>query len=1653
MPFPEKDYRPPGVYTETLSESPITGTLEGIQIPVLLGEGNELLGQSDLEIVRGSSSFIDQQVTQENQEGRAVVSVSLTNQVTLGNFDGVLRRFQVRHFPIVDGNGNGVTTYDRSALTATINGTPVVVTLVDGANGIVELIEAPKATDVVRCTYFFNRTDTKAVEDLSNQVSSGSAEVRASFGLDSGDLFEFNSTNNIFKITVDQGNEVSITIPLDAITLKASLDADQVAAVLSGASVESLVASSFVNNYGQTALLLTADEEIVIGSGSANAILGFQAGISSGRNKTFYTFHGPIVDGLNGGVTTTDPAHVTVKVNNVQVIPVSVDGQTRAITLPFPPKSGSTISVTYYHNTWQDTYDFVPNIGIQEIVRCGVTPGRSDFVNKVDFLLKDDVLIWGTAALASSGVHTSGYEYFGSNQVTPTLVDNKIYLDPCTAYVDTSVVPSVESQKIFTLSRQPTSGNGRNSPLGSSLFQTVSNNRIDLPTERPDLVVAYWGYSIQDALDRGPVTVLKVDSANSRIELKDAVPKGASVYATYYYNILTDHTYTLTVVNPGISGVGSYTITDEAGVNLLSASFDLATKGSGLSGVTIEFPSGSELTPDVHLGTSSASTFVGPVEEIVTVTFAETQDTPAKYAVPGNDPYYLVENQSDKLRIKIDNADLVTGATGIDLSNPTGKDCGFSAQLLGEEAEYDASTGGASYTILATNNGSRLDVDGVEIASAVAAGATKTLADFVNAINTAAKAGGSAAPLYKGATQFLSSVIVVATEYQTLTLHYTGDVSGASGNQIITLAPGTYNTAADLAAQVNTQLATINGAGFLLGSVTCTADSSGRLVFALARNGADASGFLEFVAAASADNDFAILAGIDTDATALGAQTKIIDGDIAKRFTVGIAPLTHDRLILRNRIIPGGGGSMSPHNSLSQTKLEVLEASGNEKSGLTTGRLGLAAYQAVLKAPSLLGQVGFAGGQITGAGDATDSQPGVTFYDGSGTKDQNNEFKFTLDGYPVSASFTASGAGTLTALGPASVAGTVMDQIVAAMAAIPGTPFGNAAAIKAANLIRQEGAGFRITSPTTNNVSELVIGDGNANSILGFDEGQRGAITPVQAGEVVSALMGHAQSTVNFALSVNTWATPAATYFAAEALAGVVVDASNNEYLYLQSQSLGTGSIVEFAAATADDALRSGTLLLAVAGDGAVGEAGISGFFVESTDPSGSGSANTSVLNSGAGQDGVVGQTYIDAVTGLTFTILPRAGNVKYPTTNATFRFQVTKTILTNSNIPVNVIPGVELLVTDTSDINVGDTALVETFERGGNEPSIGDLYYVSYTYLKESFDVQLYTKLSLVERAYGTVSPDNPVSLGSYLGYLNGAVIIGIKQAKKAEGSSYASVTTYRDDLDTLKRPLGGGLSLDVITPLFGSSTELFQYLSLHLDVQSSTRYRQERTAICGFSGGTSPADAGLVSEAVASARMRFVYPDVAFLSLTDALGNTKEYLVEGTMIAAALMGSVVSPNFDVATPWTGRQLVGFNRLGRVLDAVEQNQIAVRGITVIDDRPPFLVVRQGFTSDMSTILTRIPTVTLIGDVVHQRTRNGLQGFVGIKFLPGISSQVEGRFSRELKALKAAQIIAAYTGLTSNLTDDPTVIETEAFYAPVFPLLYLLARFHLRSRI
>jgi hypothetical protein len=314
-------------------------------------------------------------------------------------------------------------------------------------------------------------------------------------------------------------------------------------------------------------------------------------------------------------------------------------------------------------------------------------------------------------------------------------------------------------------------------------------------------------------------------------------------------------------------------------------------------------------------------------------------------------------------------------------------------------------------------------------------------------------------------------------------------------------------------------------------------------------------------------------------------------------------------------------------------------------------------------------------------------------------------------------------------------------------------------------------------------------------------------------------------------------------------------------------------------------------------------------------------------------------------------------------------------------------------------------------------------------------------------------LSAENRVSLAAFLMILNGAVLVGIKQVLKAPNSNQATDLAFIAALAELEKPLAGNVKPDVLVPL-ATSTAVYSQTLQHVEVMSTARNQSERMAYIGFASGTSPTTAQTVARSLESSRVVALYPDSAVVTLTDELGNNFETLIDGTFLASAVAGSAVSPAFDVATPFTHRRIQGFTRIPRILDAVEANLTATSGVTLLEDLQPLIRIRQGLTTDMTSVLTRLPTVTQIKDYVQQSARASLDVFIGTKFLASRTNDVEVSLTAMFNSLVQAEIVGAFTGISATVdADDPTILRVEAYYQPVFPLLYIVVTFNLRSKV
>ena len=1495
-------YVPPGIYTRTLTDNNVTNVTAGLRIPVIVGVGQEELETLDLEIVRGSSSYIDTEIVAEDVTEQWVVDSTNPQNLILGAQTGALTTFRVRNFPLVDGQGIGRVTNDTTSVVVTVNGSAVAVGQVQGAKGLVTLQVPTQPSDIVRCTYWFHRGDTVFTDNVSDQVSVDPATLITPgfepFNIEAG-------TSDTLVLTVN-GVQATVALLANPATTAASLKSQ-----IDSAAVPGLGTSIFVDNQGRNCLQFSSSISLSIGSGTANGPLGFSAGTSTSRNAAFRVFQRPMVDGSSSGTTTTDTSKVTVKVNGTQVIPASVDGANGLVTLSSPPAPGSTVTVQYWANTWQGTFDYLPNTLVTSVIRCGIAAGRSDYAQGVDFTVANpeadvSVVNWGTSVTVSPSVPTSlANTAFGSSQIVPSLIDQQMYLAECPPVTDTSVIPAVTSTSTFVLPEVPTTGNGRNTALGTVLFDSVANGRIDLPTNRPDLVKVWAGRTLRDALNRAQLTVVAVDGVNRKVTLKSPVPPDWKVYATFYYNNIADDRYLLTCTTPGPVGVGQYTVSSVA-QNKALHQVKFGSK-SGLA-QTVQWPRGVESVPDAfHTGAGT------PVSETVTVTFGTTLAGNASYTNKGAGPWALYSASSSWVT-KIDGSDVTTNLSA------------------------------AAPAIVVSDHVTPIQDGGDTGKVTIASGASTLVVRFDGVDYSIPLPTGNVWP--SGSAQVVTSSTGASI---TATANGTATITGLSGMS---------STDVGYTLNISGAATSANNGNFIIVeyvSATSVKIRNPDAVAADANNGS--IGWTKIVSSViDTINDYM--------GTTVAAAYQIGDSTGDWIFTLS-SPTTPGAL-------PGGFDSPSA--------VQIRQGTAEGTLGFPTFRGAVGTSGALAKPATLISTL--AGPFAITAG-------------------LNDTFKLQVNGIDYSVTLP-SGATVATS------------AIVTAINAISGL-----SGVASAGTLGNNGK-LRLTSPTNDPTSSLTILDGTANAVLGFVSNTQAsqALVPVQ--EVVDVLM-------------------ADTNFTSGAVA--YADTINgNTYITIESLSVGASTSSIGFSSSASSAFNKLTGVGITPGtDGDVGEDSRDMYTVTSSNPDGS---------SGTG---LPGQTYTDAKTGLRFTVLPAAtgsySDAGHFTLLVSSTFDVAPTGLRYS------VPGVEMSVSNTVSVAVNDVATVQTYAAHGIEPQVGDFYYISYRYAKQDYSARIFQQLKTIEANFGTTSTTNRATLGAYLAILNGAVLVGVKQVKKELNSNQASAATFNTAIAGLATPLPGNVAPDLIVPL-STDTSVYSYLTNHCEVQSSFRYQAERMGIIGFASGTSPTSAQAIAKALSSNRIVAVYPDSGVITLTDETGRSFDQPVDGTFFAAALAGAVVSPSVDVATPYTRRRLQGFKSLTRVMDPVESNQTAVAGVTILDDLGTLIRVRHGLTTQMDSILTRLPTVTQISDFVQQQSRSTLDSFVGTKFLSSRTHEVEVSMTALLKQLVQAEIIGAFMGVAAAVDpNDPTVLRFNAMYQPIFPLLYLILTFNLRANL
>lgn len=346
------------------------------------------------------------------------------------------------------------------------------------------------------------------------------------------------------------------------------------------------------------------------------------------------------------------------------------------------------------------------------------------------------------------------------------------------------------------------------------------------------------------------------------------------------------------------------------------------------------------------------------------------------------------------------------------------------------------------------------------------------------------------------------------------------------------------------------------------------------------------------------------------------------------------------------------------------------------------------------------------------------------------------------------------------------------------------------------------------------------------------------------------------------------------------------------------------------------------------------------------------------------------------------------------------------------------------------------------SFQQTPREPAPGKTYSVNYQYAKASSDYvpRFFFNMSDVQAEHGDPTPSNSVSLGAQVVFEQGASAVCLIQVDPADGSEFNEMKNALDKLATVA-------GINIVVPMSTLST-VHAYLKTHCDTTSSIIERKERTGVCAMAQGASISDLGAHAQALADKRIVLVSSRVcARLIGSDTTPTT----LDATYVAAGVAGVRTSQAFDVATPSTRKDIVGFDSVADGLLRQEKVLLLSKGVMVIETVSDVVRIMQQVTTDTSTIENREYSVVETIDFVASTMRQSLETiYIGQKILTGTPSQVRSTILSLLNNMISSQIITAAQNVQASVNNvDPTQIDVSFEIAPVFPLNYILITFSL----
>ena len=351
--------------------------------------------------------------------------------------------------------------------------------------------------------------------------------------------------------------------------------------------------------------------------------------------------------------------------------------------------------------------------------------------------------------------------------------------------------------------------------------------------------------------------------------------------------------------------------------------------------------------------------------------------------------------------------------------------------------------------------------------------------------------------------------------------------------------------------------------------------------------------------------------------------------------------------------------------------------------------------------------------------------------------------------------------------------------------------------------------------------------------------------------------------------------------------------------------------------------------------------------------------------------------------------------------------------------------------------------------------PQPGTTYRVEYMTPKVAADFapQYFFGTRQVNATYGDLVLANSLVMGANAAFASGASVVVCRQLDPAmmgsTGDIKAEMTVALTDLENT--------SANILVPMIPVTDDLSlipKYLN-HVSKMSSKLEKKERIAILGvderdamipvYGSNSWETIKGYfeVSESSGLKPRRIIMVDPGKASITSSNGDT--LVADGTYIAAALAGRMVSAEFDEATPMTRKTLPTIDSMVDIeLTRAEKNVLTSFGITVVEMRNGVSTVRRCVSADTSSIAAQEPSILRAFDKVAMELRDALDSkFVGTKIVPLVNKDIESATTTYLNRYVADEIIGGFRNVKAvQNTIEPRQFDITFEAIPVYPFLW-----------